>query len=288
MKKTAALFAMLFLLISTSAYPEEIATTIEHTCENKEPKHGWFWYCYEPPAEEEEKQIEDQKLPRLPKLSDYSYEDMWNMHPQEFRKLLDDLKNKAVMTLATKDVEDYLHVMNIARRKSLAFSNVATYVRQVNPALTSTADYPVAAPGRRAMMRQRISNVSVEIASARMNYGLVYFYSKDCPYCVEQTGILRFFQDKHGWDITGVDINLKPRAAERFNVERVPFILLVSKKTEGYIPLASGVVSLADLEKRLYRGIRLLSGETTPQDWTLYEYQRGGIFDVSAPLEAKK
>jgi conjugal transfer pilus assembly protein TraF len=42
------------------------------------------------------------------------------------------------------------------------------------------------------------------------------------------------------------------------------------------------------MEERLYRGIRLLKGETTPENWSLYEFQKGQGFDVKAPQSGDK
>jgi len=44
------------------------------------------------------------------------------------------------------------------------------------------------------------------------------------------------------------------------------------------------VASLAEIEEKLYRGIRLLKNEITPEEYSLYEFQRGGAFDVRALL----
>ena len=39
-------------------------------------------------------------------------------------------------------------------------------------------------------------------------------------------------------------------------------------------------VSLNDMEERIYRGMRLLAGETTMEDYSLYDFQKGGAFDT--------
>jgi conjugal transfer pilus assembly protein TraF len=48
---------------------------------------------------------------------------------------------------------------------------------------------------------------------------------------------------------------------------------------------------MAEIEEKIYRGMRLLKGEITPEEYSLYEFQRGGSFDVKTPsimLEAPR
>jgi conjugal transfer pilus assembly protein TraF len=37
------------------------------------------------------------------------------------------------------------------------------------------------------------------------------------------------------------------------------------------------------MEDKIYRGIRLLAGEITPQEYSIYDFQKGGAFDVTVP-----
>jgi conjugal transfer pilus assembly protein TraF len=101
---------------------------------------------------------------------------------------------------------------------------------------------------------------------------------------VEQQAILRFFEERYAWEVKKIDITEETALASMFNVTTVPTILLVYRYSQEPIIISAGVVSLDDMEERLYRGIRLLSGEITPEEYSLYDFQRGGAFDVNAPL----
>ena len=63
-----------------------------------------------------------------------------------------------------------------------------------------------------------------------------------------------------------------------------PAMILVKRGSEDYIPATVGVASLATLEDRLFRGVRLLNGEITPQEYALYEFQRNGALDPQSIL----
>ncbi|MHB8810650.1 MAG: conjugal transfer protein TraF, partial [Desulfobulbaceae bacterium] len=75
--------------------------------ENKfysDTKHGWFWY--EDPLAVLEEKPEDpvtlveqkaaQATRKEPSLDNYSVEELWNMHPDDFQSLLNGLQKKAV------------------------------------------------------------------------------------------------------------------------------------------------------------------------------------------------
>jgi hypothetical protein len=45
------------------------------------------------------------------------------------------------------------------------------------------------------------------------------------------------------------------------------------------MPVSQGVVSMADLSHRLYRTIKYMNGERTPEQYFLYDYESGSGAD---------
>ncbi len=248
---------------------------------NSNPKRGWWWYEILP---SEEENVDNQER-ILPSLSDYSLEKLWEMHPDEFQSLLLKIHKKAVMTLKENDVRDYLVIQDIARRKALAFTNVNAMIVQKYPGLSLEADFPTVLPGRNAKVRQERMEIETELERSRKDFALIYFYSPVCHFCTEQSRILNFFLTKYPWEVRKVDITKQPELAENLGVRGVPYLLLISKKNQETIPISAGVISLKTLEKRLFRGIRLINKETTPEGYSMFEYERGGGFDATAPLK---
>ena len=142
-----------------------------------ESKHGWWWYEKEPEKEKEKEEQATTGPKRLPSLKDYTMEEIWNMHPDEFEPLLREFLRKAVQSPTEENVREYYVLTDIARRKSLAFTNVAAFVWQKYPELSTAKDYPVAAPGRNAFARQALWEVEHTILSARSDFALLYFHS---------------------------------------------------------------------------------------------------------------
>lgn len=247
-------------------------------------KKGWFWYEKKPSTEEEKEEEKEEKAEeprrRLPSLKDYTMEELWNMHPDDFQALLEDFRKKAVMEPSVENVTEYYVVQDIARRKALAFANVSAFVMQAHPELSVEKDYPTVTPGRNAMVRQRRQEIRDKIVSGQEDFALIYFYSPDCPYCLEQSSILSYFEERYGWRVKRINRDEKPGLAARFGVQVVPHLMLIYRHSQDYLPVATGVVSLDALEKRLYRGMRLLAGEISPEEWSLFEFEREGAFDV--------
>ncbi len=249
-------------------------------------KKGWWWYKYEVEEEKSKEESETRKK-TYPSIKDYTREELWNMHPDDFQALLQEIQKKAVMTLKEEDVVEYQTMIYIANQKASAFAAVSGMVAQKNPGLTVESDVPVTAPGRKAKVRQQNIALQTKIAMSQDNFALIYFYRVSCPYCAAQEKILDMFTEKYGWKVKGVDIEENPGLANQFNVEIVPFILLIQKGNEDSIPISSGVISLNDIEHRIYRGIRLLSGEVTPEQFHMYEFQDGRPIDPQYPLQTE-
>ncbi|HOS58866.1 MAG TPA: conjugal transfer protein TraF [Syntrophorhabdaceae bacterium] len=260
----------------------------------KDQKRGWYWNEKIPEPDKKKKKErkkvvdENSKKRFIPDMKDYTTEQLWNMHPDDFQDLLLAFHKKSVMAPTESNVKDYIYMQDIARRKSLAVTNVTAYVTQKYPEYNMVQDYPTALPGRGAMTRQQVAEVKDGIFRAKGKYGILYFYSPECEYCKEQSGILKYFIDKYGWDIKQVNINENPSVAARFNAQTVPYVVLVSRDKQDYMPISVGVVALDDMEYRLYKGVKLLSGEITPEEYSIYDYQKGGTLDITVPIKQGK
>ena len=251
-------------------------------------KRGWWWYEKIPLEKKEPEKKTKDVGKRSPRLSDYAMEELWNMYPDDFQTVLMAFQKKAVQVPSENNVREYYVVQDIARRKSLAFANASAAVMQKYPDLSVAADYPITAPGRNAAVSQRTEEVESRIRGAREEFALIYFSSAGCPYCAEEGSILSRFVEKYGWEIREIDIEREAAVSSVFGIETTPTLLLIYRGNADHITVSAGVASLAEIEEKLYRGIRLLKNEITPEEYSLYEFQRGGAFDVKAPLRRDK
>jgi conjugal transfer pilus assembly protein TraF len=260
-------------------------------------KHGWFWY--EDPSVAQEEEPEDTVIPveqkaaqptrKEPSLDNYSVETLWNMHPDDFQNLLNGLQKKAVQAPTERNILEYLTMQDVARRKALAYTNAVQYVTQKHTGLFNINQvYPVAGPGVSARVQLQQEEIAGTINRARDDHALLIFTSPGCPYCVRQEQILSFFAERYGWQIKTVDISRQPEAASRFNITVTPTLLLIKRGQEAYMPVATGVITLSELERKLYQAIRYLRGDTAMDSFMTYEFQKGGAFDPASILGKKQ
>jgi conjugal transfer pilus assembly protein TraF len=147
---------------------------------------------------------------------------------------------------------------------------------------------PLAAPGKAAVTREKQREVEEKLRQSFDDFAMIYFYQPDCSFCQEQDGIMQYFVRKYDWEIKKIDITRETAHASRFNVTTTPTIILVYKNSTDYIPITAGVASMAEIEDRVYRGIRLLSGEITPQNYSIYDFQQGGVLDTTKKGPAQR
>ncbi|SNB45537.1 conjugal transfer protein TraF [Geobacter sp. DSM 9736] len=239
---------------------------------------GWWWYQKEP--EVKEKEPKKTNIRKLPSLQDYSYEGIWNMHPDDFEKFAESLKKKAVQNPSEENVKDYYEVQEIARKKALAFTNVAQYVWQKYPDLTTARDYPIATPGNLSRVSQIQEEKNRKLRDTKEEFALVYFYKTDCGYCQQQQPIIDWFTRSTGWQVKTINIEDNPGMGGRFGIDQTPAMILIQKGNKDFFPVSSGLITAEEIEDKTYRAVRLLKGEITPEEFSLYDFQRGGGFDV--------
>lgn len=255
----------------------------------KEKKTGWWWYQDPKPEiknkEEEKFNLKPVKI--VPSITGIPDETLWNLHPDQFQELLLELQKKAVQNPTESTMADYTRMLDMARRKSVIFANASMLFVQQHPEYDVAAADPITTPGRVATTKQTAQDIEDKINWAAGNYGIIYFYSPECQYCEAQTPILKYFVDKYKWEIQPYDTKTDSKVAEAFNVTVTPTILIVGRKNGEYLIVSSGVISLPDMEERIYRGIRLLEGETSVENYSTYDYQTGGALDPRSIFKNK-
>ena len=246
-------------------------------------KHGWFWY--EDPPMEPEKQEANKPPRKIPSLDAYSIEDLWTLHPDDFQELLNDLQKKAVRYPNEQNILQYLTMQDIARRKALAYTNATMYVTQKYGELFNVSQiYPTAGPGITARVKMQQSEIFQTISQAGNSHALIYFTSPNCGFCAKQTQILAYFVDKYHWPIKAIDISRHKNAATRFNINVTPTLLLIKKGQDNHMLVATGVIALSELERKLYRAIRYLQGDTKEDNFLMYNCEKNSPFDPRSIL----
>ena len=276
-----ALCLVLVLSISTAA-----SAGAESFYQNS--KQGWFWYQNPPPERKKGKKKKPAPPRNLPSLDNYTVKELWNMYPDDFQKLLNVIQKKAVQKPTEHNILQYLTMQDIARRKALAYTNATMYVTQKYGQLFNVGQvYPSITPGVTARVRMQQAEITATIRRAR-DYALLFFVRSGCDFCAQQARILAYFQDRYGWPIKTVDIGRNINAALRFGITVTPTILLIRKGDDRYMTVATGVIALTELERKLYRAIRYLAGDRSQENYLMYDFQKGSPLDPGAILKMDK
>ena len=284
------------LLLASGANPsrsEEAAP--EHALSGPAPRHetdfyrghrwGWYWYEREPETPEPKKPKKPRRL-----LETYTIDQLWRMPPERFRKLMNTYLERAVGNPTEENMLDYLILQEIARRKAFAFASAFVYVTQKHPELLGNKlTYPITQPGRKARVGMIRSEISSKVLAARSHCGLILFTRSGCPWCEAQRSILRHFVQRYGWPVKEVSLDTPEgeRAAVRFSIDFVPAIILVSRSGD-WVPVSAGVVSVSELEQRLYWAIKIMQGQQRPEQFLLYDFEKGTPADPLSILTTLK
>lgn len=256
----------------------------DNTFYNK-TRQGWFWYENPPAAKEKQDDKPDQTPHSMVSLNAFSIEDLWNMHPDDFQNLLNGLQKQAVQFPSEQNVLEYLTIQDIARRKALAYTHTASYVTQKYSNLFRLNQvYPTAGPGVTARVQMQQGEIAETLASGKADHALLFFVNPHCSFCEKQRQILSYFIEKYGWPIRTVDISKETDGAARFNIIVTPTLLLIKRGHTESMPVATGVITLSELERKLYRAIRFLQGKTDSDNFMLYDFQENSALDPGSIL----
>ena len=250
-----------------------LQTTIAFAASHS-PDRGYWWY--EKPPKQEEKKNNVQ-----PKLPNYTVEQMMIMDPDKLREYAEQVTKEAIRVPTEENVRQHYLVQDLIRRKARAFTNVSEMVWQKYPELTTAKDNPLTTPGRNAMTKAQVEERRRKLAQSQKDYALLYFHSQDCQFCQAQDQILPHVVSRLGWHVKPIDIDDNPGLAGQLGVETVPALILISKESKDFFPVTTGVASVTEIESHLFRAIRLIRGETTPDNFNLYDFQKGGGYDVT-------
>ncbi len=251
----------------------------------QDTKHGWFWYEDPPPELKKKKNKPGKTLVShgSSSLDQYSINDLWNMYPDDFQELLNHVQKKAVQAPTERNILKYLVIQDVARRKALAYTNATMYVTQKYGDLLNVGQvYPMAGPGVTARVEMQKQEILQTISRAGNNHALLFFVKPGCGFCAKQARILAYFRDKYHWQVKTVDISRNTNAAARFNITMTPTLLLIKRGGDTYMPVSVGVIALSELERKLYRAIRHLQGNTKGNNFLMYDFQRGSALDPTS------
>jgi conjugal transfer pilus assembly protein TraF len=170
-------------------------------------------------------------------------------------------------------------MQDFARRRARAFMNVTEVVMLKNADLNMSTVYPTNPAGQQARALQRAGSREGRIHGESQRAALVMLTREGCGYCDAQRGVLKHFQQKFNWEVVEIDVMAQPQIAAKFGAESTPTTVVIFRDSSAWQPVSLGVDTLEGLEDGVYRALRYTSGEVAADQYTLQEFQDGGLYD---------
>lgn len=282
----SCVFLFLSFAVSAADSIQEKDAVIEKASSQEEvkPQKPFYsdrnrgWYSYEKNEEKKKKKkkrYEPKAVQPFPVLSDYTYDELWKMHPDQVAELTQQFLRKALQEPSEQNVYEYLTLQDLGRRKGVAFSNAATFAMLKYPQLT-TADVFQSNPAGIAAYNDSIrKDVDSKLAENKEDFALILFTRTGCGFCVKGRELVVAFSERYNWPVREVNTALSEMnqaLADEMNVTVTPTVIIVYRATGEAMPVANGVVSRDELKRNVYFAIRSMKGETTPSQFWQYDF----------------
>lgn len=254
-------FCLILFYFSLSVNAENLLPRSEALAPSETGVKGYWNYNYIQPEKKKENKL---LIPPAKEL--------WTMDAKKFAELLDETRNKALTTLNQVDVTRYYFLQDVARRKAATFSDkfknaIQTYNENFGG---FEQEFSSVGPARYERQRAKKAEVSRVLDRYRSEYGILYFFQEDCPYCKSADEILQLFDQRNNWVMTKVDVDESPNLVRMFSVRVVPTTILIRKKDKQKFFLTSGTISVMEMEERIVNIIRQVEENKHEMDKTDY------------------
>jgi len=209
---------------------------------------GWHWYadssqCSVFGDQKEQKAIPTEKI-------------------EAQRREIEQKLHAAIVEPTRENLVAYILAQRALMDQSQRFSESWKKVVMTSPSLDETLIHPVDQNARPIYYREQNKELQDKIKKLASEYGLFFFFRKNCPYCHGFAPIVKSFAETYGWSLLPVSLDGGtlpefPHAkkdngiAESLGVSHVPALIALHPKSGKFIPLAYGMVSISEIEERV-------------------------------------
>ncbi len=227
------------------------------------PERGTLWY----PLPSQDQDSED-PTPQQTKPQAAQAEKTTPAKPPEvaeFKKLQEQLSDARMvyfMSPTPENVKAYIELQEKVFAQSAVTADVWRRVLWADPQLQYQGR-PTNQTGVTMYDQRYTQNVRDGLSGLAQTHGVYFFFRSDCPYCHAMAPTIHAIEKLHGIKVIAVSLDGKgikefPDAiidngqASRLGVKTVPSYFLAAPSLQTVLPLGSGVVSLGELEERIY------------------------------------
>jgi conjugal transfer pilus assembly protein TraF len=235
---------------------------------------GWFWYAEEPPEPEEpepEPEAPPPPVPAPPLAESAEPEQPAPTTPAGpaplsaawLRANLERYRDQAIDDPSPSNVALYLYLQRLVLDKAERFAEATQRAVWSDPLLDETTRRPLATFAANLVNREAGAAREAALREIAKTAGLWFFYRADCPYCEAQAPLLDLLRTRYGLSVRAIALDGRPLPggffptfatdagqAKALGVVSTPALFLV-RPPDGVVPIAQGVLSLAELQERL-------------------------------------
>jgi conjugal transfer pilus assembly protein TraF len=231
---------------------------------------GWHWYQ----SLSDSKVERETKAPRPSPTQEQTLLPTQQIEAQ--RKNLEKMLHAAIIEPTQENLISYITAQKALMDQSQRFAEMWKQVVMTTPSLDETLIHPVDQNARHIYYEEQHQKLEKRIKQLASEYGLFFFFRKNCAYCHHFSPIVKRFAQKYGWSVLPISLdggtlqefpNTKQNngIAERLQITHVPALIALHPKTGQLIPLAYGLTSESEIEQRVELLTRL-SGGFVPGD----------------------
>lgn len=244
-------FFLFFLVLMTDNW---LLITVSAASAAFFERHAEGWHWYQSLSDNIVEKNEQDTDPTSPQTPTQAIENQ--------KKELETKLHAAIIEPTREKIIAYIVAQKALMDQSQKFSEAWKQVVMTTPSLDETIHYPVDQNARHIYYEEKHKQLSQSIKALAQEYGLFFFFRKNCPYCHHFAPVVKRFAQKYGWSVLAISMDGGklpefPEAkrnngiAERLQVLHVPALIAVHPKTGKLIPLAYGMVSESEIEKRV-------------------------------------
>jgi conjugal transfer pilus assembly protein TraF len=212
---------------------------------------GWHWYEMKP-------------KPKPPQRKDsVSVPLTATQRMQQYRKRIEEALNEAILHPTPSNLLQYQRLQQELMNRAQTFSQTWMETVWSHPELDDTLKFPVNQKARHLYLDQEKKQTNQAIAALKKEWGLFFFFSSQCPYCVQFAPIVKQFAQIYDFEVIPISKDgsslpefphpkLDPGILEAWGINFYPALFGVNPKTEEVVPIAFGFVSLDEIEKRIH------------------------------------
>jgi conjugal transfer pilus assembly protein TraF len=186
---------------------------------------------------------------------------------EQMKQELEARKAKAVVEPNEDNVKEYMVYQKKVLENSAKFADVWRRVLWKHPELDYTVKHPTNTLAKHKQIDVKREDIKSSLLSLSERYGLFFVYKSTCPYCHQYSPILKEFSTVYNIDILPITLDgisikewegntikdlsvLKKLGLE--DISQVPATVLFDNQTKEVLPVGYGILSISDLEDRIY------------------------------------